>query len=343
MTPQQFARNYPRLAEAVAAEFVEPVAAEAFANDRDVRRFFRRVGVLPGGRRGARASETVLEVIDAVSNQAGDDEGRTRGVLAAYCRTDGELASGVCTREPHCDRCPLAGDCAYFSRRPTIKQLPESERPRERLLQLGEQQLTDAELLAIILGGGTPNLTAVELARNVLTRLGGFRELIERSPEQLGRVHGIGPAKSAAIKATLEIARRFSSGPPPERGAPLLTAAAVYEHYGPRLAGERRETFLALLLDIKNRLIRDVTISLGSLNQSIVHPREVFEPAIRSSAASVIFVHNHPSSGDPTPSRQDIEITRRLKQTGELIGIHVLDHVIVAAGGYRSFADDGLL
>ncbi|MFW6158547.1 MAG: RadC family protein [Planctomycetota bacterium] len=223
-----------------------------------------------------------------------------------------------------------------------MKQLPESERPRERLASLGPDRLTDAELLAIIIGGGTETSTAVDLGRELLVRFGGFRQLASCSPAELQKLSGIGRARSAGVKAALEIGRRLRRQPPATRPGAFLNAEAVFARYGPRLGPEKRETFVALLLDIKNRLIRDVTVSQGSLNQSIVHPREVFQPAIRNSAASVIFVHNHPS-GDTSPSREDREITRRLKQTGDVIGIRVLDHVIVSETGYTSFADDGLL
>ncbi|MFO7900758.1 MAG: DNA repair protein RadC [Planctomycetota bacterium] len=223
-----------------------------------------------------------------------------------------------------------------------MKQLPATERPRERLVSLGPDRLTDAELLAIVIGGGTETSTAVDLGRKLLVRFGGLRQLAGCSPAELQKLRGIGQARSAGVKAALEIGRRLRRQPPATKPGAFLNAEAVFARYGSRLGPEKRETFVALLLDIKNRLIRDVTISQGSLNQSIVHPREVFQPAIRDSAASVIFVHNHPS-GDTSPSREDREITRRLKQTGDVIGIGVLDHVIVSETGYTSFADEGLL
>ena len=344
MTPRELAQSYALIEEKVSASLPagSSIAAETFSEDHEIQRFFRRLGMLPRGRPGAPASETVLTVIDAVSREAGRDPERARSVLAAYCKGNGRCAAAVCGKTPQCTQCPLTGHCAFFSKKPTIKQMPEAERPRERLLQLGQQQLTDAELLAIILGGGTTEQTAVELARGLLTRFGGLRALADCSPAELRKVRGIGAAKSAAIKAALEIARRFGTQPTPTKAGAFLNPEAVFERYRTTLGTEKRETFLALLLDAKNRLIRDVTISLGSLTQSIVHPREVFEPAIRDSAASVLFVHNHPS-GDTTPSSEDIEITRRLRQTGEVIGIRVLDHVIVSESSYTSLTQKGLL
>jgi DNA repair protein RadC len=343
MTPQQLAQHYATIEEHVRAfaSADAPIASEAFCEDTHVRRFFRRMGIL-SGRGRSNASETLLGVIDTISKRTGEDQNRAKSVLTAYCRSNGDVAGAVCGKQPHCDQCGLAADCTFFSKSPTIKDLPESERPRERLLALGEQQLTDAELLAIILGGGTQDVTAVGLARNLMTKFGTFKELSACSPAQLTQVKGIGPAKASGIKAALEIARRANAEPKPTRPGAFSHPERVAERYRAQLGGEKRETFVVMLLDIKNRLIRDVTISQGSLTQSIVHPREVFQPAIRDSAASVIFVHNHPS-GDTKPSREDIDITRRLKQTGDVIGIRVLDHIIVGEDGYTSFVDEGLL
>ena len=343
MTPRELARKYPVIEEQVAAVLPPDAAitAEAFCESRDVRRFFRRLGLISRGRPDASASQTILAVIDAVARRTGAEQGRARAILSAYCRSNGQVAA-VCGKTPLCDGCPLTGDCAYASRRPTMKQLPEGEQPRERLVELGEAHLTDAELIAIIIRSGTPELSAVGLAQTLLARFGGFRELARCSPAQLRQVGGIGPAKATAIKAALEIGKRFDREPHPTKPGAFLSPEAVFERYRSRLGGEKRETFVALLLDAKNRLIRDVTVSLGSLTQSIVHPREAFQPAIRDSAAAVIFVHNHPS-GDTEPSREDADITRRLKQTGDVIGIRVLDHVIVSETGFTSLANKGLL
>jgi DNA repair protein RadC len=343
MTPEQLARHYAAIEEQVrvSAPACVPVASDAFCEDDDVRRFFRRLGIL-SGRSGTAASQTVLGAIDAITRRTGEARDHAASVLAAYCRGDGEPASAVCGEKPQCDRCRLAAECRFFSKRPTIKDLPEGERPRERLLALGERQLTDAELLAILLGGGTQDQTAVDLARSVMTRFGAFSDLAACSPAELSQVRGIGPAKATTIKAALEIARRCHCETGPKRPEPFGHPERVADYCRPKLSGEKRECFLVLMLDIKNRLIRDVTVSQGSLTQSIVHPREVFQPAIRDSAASVIFVHNHPS-GDTTPSREDIDITRRLKQTGDIIGIRVLDHVIVGEQGYTSLANERLL
>lgn len=224
-----------------------------------------------------------------------------------------------------------------------IKDWPEEERPREKLLQHGAEQLSSAELLALILrsGDASSGRSALDQARSLLERFGSLRELARAHTAELCQEPGIGPARAAEIQAVFQLARRFSA----EALAPgsrYVCSADAFSHFHPRLRDYRREVFIALLLDSKNRLLREVQISEGSLNASIVHPREVFVPVVRESAAAVLFVHNHPS-GDPTPSQEDIALTSRLKQAGELMGVRVLDHIIIGDGCYHSFADRGML
>lgn len=222
-----------------------------------------------------------------------------------------------------------------------IKDWPADERPREKLLARGAEQLTDAELLALIIrtGDSSSQNSAVDLARALLGRFGSLRRLAGATITELCLQPGIGPAKAAEIQALFEIARRFSDQRL-QPGETYRSSKEAFYHFHERLCDYRKEVFLALLLDTKNRLIREVRISEGSLNASIVHPREVFAPALKESAAAVLFIHNHPS-GDPTPSREDIEITARLKNAGELLGIRVLDHIIIGNGAYISLADRG--
>lgn len=224
----------------------------------------------------------------------------------------------------------------------TIKDWPEAERPREKLLSLGAESLSDAELLALVLrtGSAAANCTALDHARELLCRFGSLRRLANASVAELCAVKGIGPAKAAEILAVFQLGRRFrdiSLTP----GSRFVSAADVFGHYHETLRDSKKERFLAILLDNKNRVIRDVQISEGSLTASIVHPREVFVPVVRESAAAVLFVHNHPS-GDPEPSREDLDITRRLQQAGELMGVRVLDHIIIGSNRYVSLADRGL-
>jgi DNA repair protein RadC len=226
-------------------------------------------------------------------------------------------------------------------KRPTIKQLPTHERPRERLIQNGDEYLTDAELLGIIIRDGTSNYSAVDLAQKLLSEYGDFRRLSTVSIHELCKVKGIGPARAAQIKATLAIAKRFStiSVKPFQQ---FKCSKDIFNHFHERLRGKKQEIFLSVLLDNKNRIIRESTISTGSLTSSIVHPREVFNPAIKESAASVIFVHNHPS-GDPEPSREDIQTTHRLLEVGDIVGIKVLDHIVIGNECFVSFKDKGII
>jgi DNA repair protein RadC len=224
-----------------------------------------------------------------------------------------------------------------------ITEWPESERPREKLLGHGPEVLSDAELLAIVLrtGDGTSGRTALDHARQLLKKYRNFRNLASVATGELCKLKGIGPAKAAAVMAVLEISRRYAT----ERfsyGKALNCSADVFSHFHQRLWDKKRECFFILLLDTKNRIIREEKISEGTLTSSLVHPREAFATAVRESAASLIVVHNHPS-GDPTPSREDEEITRRLVEGGQLLGIGVLDHIIVGQGAYFSFADEGRL
>ena len=225
----------------------------------------------------------------------------------------------------------------------TIKEWPEEDQPREKLLRNGAETLTEAELLAIILrtGNASTKETALDHARALLTRFNGSKGIDEASLEELRAIKGIGPAKLGQLKACLEMARRLGQKKW-QAGETLRSPENVFLHFQNRFRKERREIFYVVLLTNKNRKIREVKISEGSLTASLVHPREVFHPAIRESAAAVLFVHNHPS-GDPAPSQADIEITRRLKDVGETMGIRVLDHVVIGQDQYFSFNDRGML
>jgi len=221
-----------------------------------------------------------------------------------------------------------------------LKHWARADRPREKLLDQGAAALSAVELLAVLLRTGTAGETVLDQARAVLDAANHtLQGLAGLGLPDLCRVRGIGPAKAAQLLALVEIAKRFGQeefAP----GAPFKGSHDVYAHFRERLAHERHEQFYAVLLDNKNRKLKDVCISQGSLTASIVHPRDVYLPVIRESAAAVIFVHNHPS-GDPTPSAEDLEITRRLRQVGDIVGVRVLDHVIIGRGRYVSFVDDG--
>src|SRR5262249_16180106 len=233
-------------------------------------------------------------------------------------------------------------DHPKYSRR--IKGWPEDERPRERLQQHGENSLSDAQLLAIVLrtGDHASGATAIDLARRLLTTFDEDLETVSNaSINELCKVQGIGLAKACEIKPPFELRR----GRVAWRGGGVVQFRSrrdVAQYYMPLLAGLKREQFQVVLLDQKNKIIKDVMVSQGSLTASVVHPREVFNFAIRDSAAAIICVHNHPS-GDPQPSREDRALTTRLGHAGPFLRTPVLDHIIVGRDTYMSFADEGLL
>jgi DNA repair protein RadC len=221
------------------------------------------------------------------------------------------------------------------SRRP----LESADRPRERLEQKGVGALADAELIALVLRTGNRTHDAWTIGRAAIDRFGGLAGLAEASGRALEAVPGLGPAKSASLRAAIELARRLVDEPL-ERGQPIRSPADVQRHFRGRLRGFQRESFHVLLLDGRHRLIATEEVSVGTLTASLVHPREVFRDAIRSAAAALVLVHNHPS-GDPSPSAEDRTVTERLRSAGLLLGIRVLDHVIVANSGYFSFREAG--
>ena len=195
--------------------------------------------------------------------------------------------------------------------------------------------------MGIIIRDGTTNYTAIDIAQELLTKYGDFRKLSSASIGELCKTEGIGPARAAQIKASLAIAKRFSATSI-KPGQQFKCSNDIYNHFHEQLRGKKQETFLVVLLDNKNRVIKEVIISAGSLTSSIVHPREVFNPAIKESAASVIFVHNHPS-GDPEPSKEDIQITNRLVEAGNIVGIKILDHIIIGNECFVSLKDRGII
>lgn len=223
----------------------------------------------------------------------------------------------------------------------TVRDLPPEERPRERLQKVGAGNLSDQELLALILGRGTAGESVLETARKLLTGFGTLSNLAAASIEDLSGVKGIGLAKAAQIKAAFELADRLNEKLKTGEKVECKNPGDVAGYMSARLRGKKQEHFMTVLLDTRNRLLKTVEISVGSLDTSLAHPREVFKEAISASAASIIIVHNHPS-GDCTPSSDDIELTKRLHEAGEIIGINVLDHIIVSDSGYVSLKAKGL-
>ncbi len=224
---------------------------------------------------------------------------------------------------------------------PTIKELPASERPRERLQAYGVHALTTAELIAILIRTGSGERSAVSLGEFLLAEFGSIKGVAVASHEQLARVKGLGDVKAGQIQAAIEFGHRlalFTEEGRPTIGGPRDVANLLL----PDLRYQKKEHLKSLLLDTKNRVLAIRTVSIGDLSSSIVHPREVYKDAVVASAASIIVAHNHPS-GDPTPSAEDVAVTKRLIGAGEIMGIDLLDHIVIGDGVFVSLKERGLI
>ena len=223
-----------------------------------------------------------------------------------------------------------------------LRDLPHGERPRERLIERGAGALSDAELLAILLRTGRAGENVLELARGIVARFRetGLSEILAMPAAEFARIPGIGMAKAATVLAALELGRRAQQTA--QRRPRIRAAADVYELLRSRCHGQKREHFLVLPLTSKNEVLMVADVSVGTLTNTLVHPREVYEPAIRCGAAHIVLAHNHPS-GDPAPSAEDHRLTRQLKEAGALLGIPVTDHVILGGAAFFSFSEEGML
>lgn len=223
----------------------------------------------------------------------------------------------------------------------TMKDLPEVERPRERLHKYGAEALSTPELLAILLRTGTSQMNVLELAHHLLSAFGGLRNLVKADMEDLKKVKGMGDCKAAEVKAAIELGKRIGALDREEKQV-IRTPKDAAELVMHEMRFLDREHFRAILLDVKNQVLDVVTVSVGTLNSSLVHPRELFKDAIRVSSAGVILVHNHPS-GDPTPSEDDKGLTIRLCEAGKILGIRIVDHIVIGDKRYVSFREEGLI
>lgn len=224
-----------------------------------------------------------------------------------------------------------------------VRDLPKEDRPREKLIGRGAAALSDTELLAILLRTGTPSVSVLHLAEEVLAKYRdkGLVAIMNMSPQEIATVHGVGLAKAATIVAAVELGRRLSTRAA-QKTEKIEGPEDAARYMMPMLRYEQKEHFLVMLLDVRNRVIATSTISVGGLTSSIAHPREVFREAIRHSAAALILVHNHPS-GDPSPSREDIQLTRQMMKAGDVMGIPVLDHIILANDDFLSIKEANCL
>ncbi|MCM3129934.1 DNA repair protein RadC [Paenibacillus provencensis] len=222
-----------------------------------------------------------------------------------------------------------------------LRDIPQEQRPRERMMELGAGALSHTELLAILLRTGTKQESAIHIAQRILNEAGSLRNLVDMSVDELCQLKGIGPAKAIQLKAGIELGQRVMQTRLAERPvirSPRDAADLLME----QLRYLQKEHFVCLFLNTKNHVISQETLSMGNLNASIVHPREVFRAAMKCSSASIVCAHNHPS-GDPAPSPEDIQLTRRLVKAGEIVGIDVLDHIVIGDGKYASLKEQGFI
>lgn len=222
-----------------------------------------------------------------------------------------------------------------------IKELPADERPREKLLANGPEAMSNAELIAILLRTGTKKDSALRLAERLLVKHGGIGGMGGLSPREISKIKGIGAAKSVAVAAAMELGKRMSLLAGAERLI-IRTPQDIADLMMPRLRYESKEKFVVVLLSTKNHVLAAPVVSVGTLNYSVVHPRELFREAINYNAAAVVLVHNHPS-GDPSPSQEDIVLTKKMNEAGCLLDISVVDHVIIGDGKYVSLKEKGIL
>jgi DNA repair protein RadC len=222
-----------------------------------------------------------------------------------------------------------------------VKLLEARDRPREKLARAGPAALGDNELLAVLIGAGTRSCNSLALANAVLERCGGLHGVVASNPDELRAIAGVGPARAAQIMAAIELGRRTLLRDPSDR-AQLRTPGDVAAHLLPEYGARPVEQFGIVLLDAKHRLLKTIVLTVGTLDRSVVHPREVFREAAAARAAGIVLFHNHPSS-DPTPSADDLALTRRLVDAGSLMGIEVLDHLILTATRYCSLRETGQL
>jgi DNA repair protein RadC len=349
-----FERETTLLKAARAARFLSLIGFPVPAPDLERRRWLHRLGVLENSTDNTANRRRTIQFLDDLALQVGVSPAEV-DVLSAGFTGSIECDAAVCTARPSCRNCALRDHCPTgaassiqsVQEAPTTKGrtlattvLPE-DRPREKLKRSGAESLATAELIAILIRTGNTKGHAVELGSQLLRQFGTLERLSKASVAEISEVGSLGEVKAITIKAAFELARRLRQAPTEE--APRLDRArAVFDTIGGEFFGLTQERFVCLLLSTKLRLMRTVVVSIGLLDQALAHPREIFKEAIRDSAHSVIFVHNHPS-GDPTPSRADDALTTRLVQAGDLLGITVRDHIIISDHRFFSYADEGRL
>ncbi|MBX3729740.1 MAG: DNA repair protein RadC [Candidatus Sumerlaeia bacterium] len=346
-------RKAPALDGIRAWEWLAAVGYPAIVPDGARQRLLARLGWMderPRTRAGIddaqRRMEELARTLGVSPAEFDEIAGTFAGVGPASARE-----AAVCTLTPRCTACPLTAQCPFFRTNRRALQARSrnlqatmrlEQRPRERLQANGPGALSDEELLAILLRTGGGGRNALDVAHEILHAAGSIDRLAALSVAELARFPGMGVVKATTVKAALELARRIGEAPAPGQRVRLNSGRRVFDYMRPLFVGMQTEQFHALHLNTKMDLIRRVLVTSGTLNQSLVHPRESFAEAIRDAAYAIVFVHNHPT-GDPAPSREDRVVTGKLVQAGEIVGIPVVDHVIVAGDRFYSFADEGEL
>lgn len=223
----------------------------------------------------------------------------------------------------------------------TLHDLPPEERPRERLKDVGIENLSIQELLALVIEKGRKDQNVLQIAQNLLSQFGNLKSIKEASLKELQTVAGVGPATACKIKAAFKLGEK-SLISPKKIGIKVEKPQDIFKLLKPKIGNKKKEHFTLVCLDTRNRIQNIETISIGTLDSSLAHPREIFLPAIKTAASSVILVHNHPS-GNPTPSKNDEKITNRLRKAGQILGIKIADHIIITETRFLSFVEQGLL
>ncbi len=318
-------------------------------------RFYQRAGWVGEVVPAANHPQEFFEVSERIAHLTGEPLLTIHAVAGLFSgardmRAAGGDMLGVCVGRPRCESCVLKAQCSFYRYRgglkPTatrgIKTLAVAEQPRTRFETLGPSNLSEIELLALIIRTGAEGKSSLDLAREILARFGSLEALSRAGLGELCQVKGVGRAKAIEIQAALELGRRLQAGGGMVIGAAVRRSSDLFALYRGQLAHEQQESFYLIVLNARNRIQNHFLISRGTLTGSLVHPREVMKVAVKEVAAAIAFIHNHPS-GDPDPSEEDREITDRLTQAARLFGIRVLDHIIIGRDNYFSFADHNLL
>ncbi len=346
-------RHCPALRNVRAWRWLAAIGYPSPVPDAARQRFLQRFGWLEEAKQTVAGRNEAARRLEELARDTSSDVRQFSVIIGAFAGSGPESTRDAarCLPTPRCPDCPLAEQCTYYrhnrglvhrENRSLATSMRREQRPREKLVARGPQSLSDEELLAILLRTGNSRHNAVDLANQILKQAESVERLSAMSVEELSKFHGMGMVKAVTVKAALELGRRTQEEGSGLVGRKLNGARRVFEYMRPFYAGARQEQFVALLLNTKLELMRRVVVTTGTLNQSLVHPREAFSEAVRDVAHGVIFVHNHPS-GDPAPSRDDKVVTKRLARAGDHLGIQVLDHVIIGTNEYYSFTDEGEL